>query len=89
MAVVQEFTWTDDKVKLLLKMVKIFKVKKESTGIGWGPVKSKYEDRRIFSVFFIGMQEVPSISDSSFQFPSNIGEIYWYKQYATDLNFPS
>ena len=48
MTVVQEFTWTADKVELLLKIVKIFKAKKESTGIGWGRVKSKYE----VSVFF-------------------------------------
>lgn len=48
MTVVQEFTWTADKVELLLKIVKIFKVKKESTGIGWGRVKSKYEDKCLF-----------------------------------------
>lgn len=51
MAVVQEFTWTDDKVELLLKMVKIFKMKKESTRIGLGLVKSKYETEVSFSVF--------------------------------------
>ena len=71
MVVAWEFTWTDDKVELLLKTVKIYKVNKESTGIGLEPVKSKYEDRiRVFSRFFpIDLQEVPSISDRSFHFP--------------------
>ena len=84
MAVVQEFTWTDDRDELLLKMVKIFKMKKESTRIGLGLVKSKYEDRSVFFrffFFFIGMQEVPS--------SINIGEIYWCKQITTGLKFPS
>ena len=72
MAVTQEFTWADDKVHFLLKTVKIYNVNKEST-IGWEPIEANIKTEEYFLILFIDLEEIPSLSDSSFHFP----EKYW------------
>ena len=38
------FTWTDDEVELLLKVINEYKVRKTTEGIDWESVKRKYSD---------------------------------------------
>ena len=40
----ENFMWTDDEVKLLLKVVRSYSVQKVYEGLQWESVKSKYED---------------------------------------------
>ena len=42
----KEFTWTDDKVELLLNVANDFKVSKAAESVDWESVKSKYSDIR-------------------------------------------
>ena len=43
------FSWTDDELSLLLKVILDYKAYRASNGKDWETVKRKYEDMKVFS----------------------------------------
>lgn len=47
MAPKENFTWTDEELRLLLDVINDYKAEKASSGLDWETVKNKYEHIRM------------------------------------------